>query len=265
MSKHTYYFKHDLNAHEDEKILDLRMEHGMEGYGIYWLLVELLASSTNYAMDFNPKRIAFSNSANEQVVKSVIEDFGLFVVDGGTFMSKSLNDRMMRLDEIKNKRAEAGRKGGKTKANAKQLLSKTEANAKQMLSKPQAIAKQKQAEERREEESKGKESKEDDNTMDEGYLRIAKMFTPQMKRTTYARGERSAWNSVKSTIKEHDYELLEDFYGMEKSARSDLTWRRKQQPVTLLNNIEEQLDLAYEMKESLRKSQPQLGTPTKWS
>ena len=143
MSKHTYYFKHDLNAHEDEKILDLRMEHGMEGYGIYWLLIELLASSTDYAMGFNPKRIAFSNSASEQVVKSVIEDFDLFVVGDGIFTSKSLRDRMMRLDEIKNKRAEAGRKGGKSKANAKQLLSKRE-----------AIAKQKQAEERREEKRK---------------------------------------------------------------------------------------------------------------
>ena len=130
MSKHTYFFRHDFNAHEDERILDLRMEHGMEGYGVYWLLIELLASSSEYKLEASPKRIAF----DQQVVSSVINDFGLFTVEGGLFYSKSLTIRMERLDEIKEKRASAGRKGGKVKANAKQMLSKCQANA----SKPQA-------------------------------------------------------------------------------------------------------------------------------
>ena len=149
MAKHTYYFKHDFNSHNDEKIIDLRMSQGLEGYGAFWFLIELLASAENYILENNYKRLAFSMGTKEEVLKSVVEDFGLFSMDvDGKFWSDSLVDRMNRLDEIKLKRAEAGSKGGKSKANAKQLPSKEE-----------AIAKQNQAEERREEESKGKNSK----------------------------------------------------------------------------------------------------------
>ena len=39
----SYYFSHDYTASEDVKILYLRQELGMEGYGIYWFIVERLA------------------------------------------------------------------------------------------------------------------------------------------------------------------------------------------------------------------------------
>jgi hypothetical protein len=158
MSKHTYFFRHDFNAHEDERILDLRMEHGMEGYGVYWLLIELLAASSNYKLEANPKRIAFAHSADPQVVSSVINDFGLFQVEENSFYSKSLTIRMERLDEIKEKRSIAGRKGGKVKANAKQMLSKCQANE----SKRQANLSKPLANTSRGEESIGDESREYD-------------------------------------------------------------------------------------------------------
>lgn len=156
MSKHTYFFRHDFNAHEDERILDLRMEHGMEGYGVYWLLIELLASSSGYKLEANPKRIAFAHSADQQVVASVINDFGLFQVEDGSFCSKSLTIRMEKLDEIKEKRAIAGRKGGKVKANAKQMPSKCQAS----VSKP--LANTSRGEERREEDMIEEEKREYD-------------------------------------------------------------------------------------------------------
>lgn len=144
MAKHTYYFKHDFNSHNDEKIIDLRMSQGLEGYGIFWFLIELLASADDYILENNYKRLAFSMGTKEAVLKSVVEDFGLFTLEvNGKFYSDSLVERMNRLDEIKLKRAEAGSKGGKSKANAKQLPSKPKANAKQI-----------QADKRRVEDSK---------------------------------------------------------------------------------------------------------------
>lgn len=163
MSKHTYFFRHDFNAHEDERILDLRMEHGMEGYGVYWLLIELLAASSNYKLEANPKRIAFAHSADPQVVSSVINDFGLFQVEENSFYSKSLTIRMERLDEIKEKRSIAGRKGGKVKANAKQMPSKCQASESKRqanLSKP--LANTSRGEERREEDRIEDEKREYD-------------------------------------------------------------------------------------------------------
>jgi len=37
MKKEAYYFSHDSNARQDEKIIKLRMKLGWEGYGLYWL------------------------------------------------------------------------------------------------------------------------------------------------------------------------------------------------------------------------------------
>jgi len=47
MAKDTFWFKHDYNARNDEKILELRSICGAEGYGIYWMIVESMADSTN--------------------------------------------------------------------------------------------------------------------------------------------------------------------------------------------------------------------------
>ena len=104
------------------------MNHGHEGYGIYWHLIEMLASAQHYKLEFNPKRLSFTMRTEERTISSVIGDFDLFIVENGLFWSESLVDRMEKLDEIKRKRAEAGAKGGKSKANAKQMLSKSLAN-----------------------------------------------------------------------------------------------------------------------------------------
>ena len=95
--------------------------------------------------------------------------------------------------------------------------------------------------------------------------RIIKLLSPSAKRTELNPKERSSLDKVLAPIEEHDMELLEFFFSLEKSKNYDQTWKRKQGISTILNNLQDQLDLAYEMKESLRKSQPQLGTPTQWS
>jgi len=44
----SFYFTHDYNAANDSKILFLRQQLGMEGYGIYWFIIEQLAQSGGY-------------------------------------------------------------------------------------------------------------------------------------------------------------------------------------------------------------------------
>ena len=101
-----------------------------------------------------------------------------------------------------------------------------------------------------------------DSTLPEDFRRIALLFTSRCTRTKMTAGEKRAWEGA--TVREHDLELLEWFYALDKSAEYDQTWHRKGQPAALLNNLDAQLDLAYAHKEELRKSQPTLGTPTKW-
>ncbi|WP_077622034.1 DUF4373 domain-containing protein [Sediminibacillus massiliensis] len=115
MAKEAYYFSHDANARQDEKILMLRAEHGWEGYGIYWALVEMMFESSDSALHHQKvKGIAVSYNIDITLLESVIntcitED--LFVSDGEKFWSDSLKRRKNKYQELKEKKAEAGRKG----------------------------------------------------------------------------------------------------------------------------------------------------------
>ncbi len=51
MAKETYYFSHDYNARNDEKILELRSVYGAEGYGIFWMIIETMAETSSCAID----------------------------------------------------------------------------------------------------------------------------------------------------------------------------------------------------------------------
>lgn len=41
------YFKHDSDAHADAKLRKLRLRYGMEGYGVYWYILELIARNVD--------------------------------------------------------------------------------------------------------------------------------------------------------------------------------------------------------------------------
>lgn len=111
--KTTNYFSHDSNARNDEKVIRLRMKHGAAGYGTYFMILERLREERNYmsAKDYN--MIAFDLRVDASLVKSVVEDFGLFafVSDGECFYSESFNNRMEAKDELSQRRSQAGKKG----------------------------------------------------------------------------------------------------------------------------------------------------------
>jgi len=106
MGKDTFYFSHDFNARHDEKITLLMMEHGIEGYGIFWAIVEDLYNNTN-VLRTNYKRIAYELRVDEIKVKSIIEDFGLFSVNGDTFYSLSIQKRLLEREEKSKKAKES--------------------------------------------------------------------------------------------------------------------------------------------------------------
>jgi len=119
MKKESYYFSHDSSARNDEKILELRMDLGWEGYGIYWALIEMLREANAYQMRTQYKRIAFGLQVPEDTVKSIIEDYGLFKIKDDVLYSESLNHRM-ELKEAKSKQArEAALKSWESRRNKK--------------------------------------------------------------------------------------------------------------------------------------------------
>ena len=107
------YFSHDSNARNSDKLIRLRMRHSAAGYGVYFMILERLREEPDYMSIKDYNVIAFDLRVDAALVKSVIEDFGLFVFtdDGKYFYSESFSKRMGIMDETRKKRSEAGKSG----------------------------------------------------------------------------------------------------------------------------------------------------------
>ena len=83
-------------SRNDDRILKLRMDHGIEGYAVYHMLMEKIAESNRgeYAID-DYKVLAFDFRVDEQLVKCVAEDYHLFCLNDGRL---SLNPSDMPAD-----------------------------------------------------------------------------------------------------------------------------------------------------------------------
>lgn len=123
--KETFYFSHDFNARNDEKIKRLLMRHGVTGYGIYWAIIEDLYMNAN-ALRTECERIAYELRVDSKVVESVIFDFDLFVFDDENFGSLSVQRR---LDERFEKSAKARESANKRWNNANALQTQSDRNA----------------------------------------------------------------------------------------------------------------------------------------
>lgn len=162
MSKDAYYFPHDSNAKDDPKCVLLIEQLGMEGYGIYWMLIETLREQPDYTYPVaNIPALGRRYNTTAEKVKTVVYNYGLFTVkDDKIFFSDSLNRRMQVLEEKRAKRSEAGRLGNA----ARWKTSQTDRNAITMRS--QFIA------------SKVKKSKEKESIGKESMRGKRKLFSP---------------------------------------------------------------------------------------
>lgn len=91
--KDSFYFTHDFNARTDPKIKRLLVRYNMIGYGIFWSIIEDLYNNTN-VLPTEYDSIAYDLHVDTDVVKSVVEDFGLFEIKDGFFHSKSVQRRL---------------------------------------------------------------------------------------------------------------------------------------------------------------------------
>lgn len=93
MAKDTYYFSHDYDTRNDEKVMDLMTDMGWEGYGLFWGVVELLYQNEG-KMRTHYKRIAFAMQTDESRIADVIEKYGLFKIEDNYFWSESVIKRL---------------------------------------------------------------------------------------------------------------------------------------------------------------------------
>ena len=121
MAKETYYFSHDSNALTDTKILNMRADYGLEGYGLYWVIIEMLRNEESYKLSLNKntyraiKTLTNTTIDIEKFIKDCIEDYELFVQENEKFYSNSLLKRMFEYERKKETNKKNGMLGGRPK------------------------------------------------------------------------------------------------------------------------------------------------------
>ena len=113
------YFSHDSNAASDIKCRRLLRRLGMEGYGRWWRLCELLAATDGHKLNIETEEDAeiIAEELHLDGCKELIEylrvlvDVGLILMPGDGFV---WSERMLTNAEYFGKKRAAGRKGGRS-------------------------------------------------------------------------------------------------------------------------------------------------------
>jgi len=90
-TKDAYYFPHFSNARQDRKLRRVRKELGVEGYGIYFMLLETLRDQEDFSYPVDDiDLLADDFGTSEQKIRTVIANYDLFAFseDGNMFTSE---------------------------------------------------------------------------------------------------------------------------------------------------------------------------------
>lgn len=151
--KDAFYFPHDSNARMDNKILDMRAKYGAEGYGLYWMLVEILREQPEYKYPlgkFSFRSLAMQMNCDSGLLEGFIldcctefvdENSSLLSMDDNYLWSASLLRRMKVVDEVSEVRKSAAEKRWKSKSNANALQSKCKKSPKNGVSTLSGVSK----------------------------------------------------------------------------------------------------------------------------
>lgn len=78
-----------IRNRKDLQITDLLIAHGPAGYGVYVMLTQYLGERKSLRRRQDISRIAYELHAPAEMVRSVLEDFGLFECVGDEFANES--------------------------------------------------------------------------------------------------------------------------------------------------------------------------------
>jgi len=80
------WFKHDATAHIDSKLKRVRAKYGMEGYGLYWYCLELIAKNVEtHNLSFILEEDSELISAETNIHYERVQEMMLYMVDLGLF------------------------------------------------------------------------------------------------------------------------------------------------------------------------------------
>lgn len=198
--KDAYYFSHDSNAKDDPKCVLLMEKLGLEGYGIFWVLVETLRDQPEFKYPLNLiPSLARKYYTKAAKMKTVIFSHELFLIENDEFFfSESLNRRMEIYIEKRKKLSEAGKKGNQKRwAVGKPSPGDNQAIALRLPGDGMAIA-------NKEKENKEKENKENNlfKGVDEDLL---KLLPPKDNIDRNWEGLRSFLSSISGKVEDKNH------------------------------------------------------------
>ena len=113
------YFKHDINASEDDKICELLATGGYELLGYYWRFVEYLYSRGGKVNKSKLKGVAWSLHMDVNKLLSLINDYTLFLQEDDVVYSKRILSEVEEFEAVGERMSKIGKAGGKASAQAR--------------------------------------------------------------------------------------------------------------------------------------------------
>ena len=107
------WFKHDTDANTDNRLQNVLLDYGLEGYGLYWYCLELIASKVDrekvtFELEHDARVIARNTGSTPQKVEEMMRYFvsiGLFENADGIIsclkMAKRLDKSMTSNTEMR--------------------------------------------------------------------------------------------------------------------------------------------------------------------
>jgi hypothetical protein len=97
------WFRHDSNANLDEKLQEVLLDYGLEGYGLYWYCIELIVGKTSvdditFEIKHDARVIARNTGSTAQRVEEMMKRFislGLFENNDGKITCLKVAKRLM--------------------------------------------------------------------------------------------------------------------------------------------------------------------------
>tara|TARA_Y100001970_G_scaffold280048_1_gene388401 strand:+ start:187 stop:912 length:726 start_codon:yes stop_codon:yes gene_type:complete len=125
----SLYFPHDSNAHEDMRVIELRMDYGWEAYGLFWALLEVMRIADDYSISDNIKPLAYKFQIKPDKLQAIIDrclELKLLSKENNMLYCNELNDRMI---AVESKSANARKAAEKRWSNANAMQTHSERNA----------------------------------------------------------------------------------------------------------------------------------------
>ena len=97
-----HWFKHDTDANADNKLQNVLLDYGLEGYGLYWYCIELIAGRVDkdkftFELEHDARIIARNTGSTPQKIEEMMRYFvkiGLFENSDGVITCLKLAKRL---------------------------------------------------------------------------------------------------------------------------------------------------------------------------